>query len=289
MSCIYSPVIPNIPEHKLLREVFPREDCDNLNWGAATEVFRKISKLLEIPCYQYAVLSGVILSAGGLSESLIRQAGVSLENFLGRLAAKRQEEALMNFAENLVKLFKEFQKNDRVIIPLFKVLDHLLSIGSLNFLANEGGESIVEAMFEMTQSEIARISDARKIIVSINVFSGLVQFPGKTRQTSLQRLLILLCHKYPRVRKTTADSLYTALITYDDIAGEESVDEVLSILSETLWEENVDKIRPQRNTLCDLLGVPKPVLKNTSKAKPETSTTQDPLSSYKDLVSRVDY
>ena len=51
---------------------FFREDCENLNWGAAAEVFVKISKLLEIPCYQYAVLSGIILSAGGLSESLVR-------------------------------------------------------------------------------------------------------------------------------------------------------------------------------------------------------------------------
>ncbi|CAB3999617.1 tubulin-specific chaperone D-like [Paramuricea clavata] len=286
-----NPAIPNIPEHKILCDVFPREDCENLNWGAAAEVFRKISKLLEIRCYQYAVLSGIILSAGGLSECLIRQAGVSLENFLGRLSATRQDEALMNFAENLVKLFREFQKNDRVIIPLFKVLDHLFSIGSLNFLANEGGESISEALFDLTQNEIARIPDARKIIVSINVFSGLLQFPGKTRRRSLQRLLILLCHKYPRVRKATADSLYTALITYDDIASDESVEEVLDILSETLWEETVDQIRPQRNILCDLLGVPKPVLKNTAKgkAKPETSAAQDPLSSYKDLVSRVDY
>ena len=34
-----------------------------------------------------------------------------------------------------------------------------------------------------------------------NRFSGLLQFPGKTRQRSLKRLLILLCHKYPRVRQ----------------------------------------------------------------------------------------
>jgi hypothetical protein len=51
---------------------YSREDCENLNWGAAAEVFRKISKLLEIRCYQYAVLSGIILSAGGLSECLVR-------------------------------------------------------------------------------------------------------------------------------------------------------------------------------------------------------------------------
>ena len=40
---------------------------------------------------------------------------------------------------------------------------------------------------------------------------------------------------YFKVRKATADSLYTALITYDDIASDESVEEVLNILSETLW------------------------------------------------------
>ena len=50
---------------------YSREDCENLNWAAAAEVFRKVSKLLEMPCYQYAVLSGIILSAGGLSESLV--------------------------------------------------------------------------------------------------------------------------------------------------------------------------------------------------------------------------
>ncbi|XP_028395379.1 tubulin-specific chaperone D-like [Dendronephthya gigantea] len=286
-----NPGIPNIPEHKLLCDIFPRKDSENLNWGAAAEVFRKISQLLEIPCYQYAVLSGIILSAGGLSESLIRQAGISLENFLGRLSARRQDEALTGFAENLVKLFKEYEKNDRVIIPLFKVLDNLLSIGSLSFLAKEGGEKISEALFELTQNEIVRIPDARKIIISINVFSGLLQFPGNTRRRCLQRLLILLCHKYPRVRKATADSLYTALITYEDIASEEKMEVVLDTLSETSWEDDVDKIRPQRNILCDLLGVPKPVLKNTAKKQsaPQTLTTEDPLSSYKDLVCRVDY
>ena len=40
---------------------------------------------------------------------------------------------------------------------------------------------------------------------------------------------------YFQVRKATADSLYTALITYDDIASEENAEEIFNILSETLW------------------------------------------------------
>ena len=38
-----------------------------------------------------------------------------------------------------------------------------------------------------------------------------------------------------KVRKATADSLYTALITYDDIASEENGEEIFNILGETLW------------------------------------------------------
>ena len=40
---------------------------------------------------------------------------------------------------------------------------------------------------------------------------------------------------YFQVRKATADSLYTALITYDDIASEQNGEEIFNILSETLW------------------------------------------------------
>ena len=38
-----------------------------------------------------------------------------------------------------------------------------------------------------------------------------------------------------QVRKTTANKLYEAALTYDEIAPPESLDEILTLLSETKW------------------------------------------------------
>jgi len=47
--------------------------------------------------------------------------------------------------------------------------------------------------------------------------------------------MILLCHAYPIIRKTTATKLYEAILTYPAVVSNEAVDEVTSLLIETLW------------------------------------------------------
>ena len=50
-------------------------------------------------------------------------------------------------------------------------------------------------------------------------------------------VLFLLGHKYPKVRKVAAEKLYILLQTEDDLfpLSEEGLDQVLAILSETVW------------------------------------------------------
>lgn len=38
-----------------------------------------------------------------------------------------------------------------------------------------------------------------------------------------------------QVRKTTANKLYEAVLTYDEVAPPESTDEIMTLLSETRW------------------------------------------------------
>ena len=45
-----------------------------------------------------------------------------------------------------------------------------------------------------------------------------------------QRTMIFL-----QIRKTTANKLYEVLVIYDDVAPEENLDEIMTILSESLW------------------------------------------------------
>lgn len=54
-----------------------------------------------------------------------------------------------------------------------------------------------------------------------------------------------------QVRKATANKLYEALVTYDEIVPEESLDEITTILSEFTWwvswaaNEADDNLSPQ--------------------------------------------
>ena len=79
------------------------------------------------------------------------------------------------------------------------------------------------------------------------------------------------------MRRTTADQLYVALVTYEDIVPDEAnMDAVTSILCDTSWygvgrerfkraewyyifrDGAIEVARQQRNTLCTLLNVTPP-------------------------------
>jgi hypothetical protein len=62
------------------------------------------------------------------------------------------------------------------------------------------------------------------------------------------------------VRKTTAVKLYEALVLYGEcgVIPAENLDEVMSILISTNFQQDVEVVRPTRNKICNLMGVPVP-------------------------------
>lgn len=59
-----------VPLLAQLRAVVPKDDV--LNWAAAGECFPQLVRLLDLPPYVDAVLTGLVTSVGGLSESVVR-------------------------------------------------------------------------------------------------------------------------------------------------------------------------------------------------------------------------
>lgn len=64
-------------------------------------------------------------------------------------------------------------------------------------------------------------------------------------------LLTMLLSRFPRVRKITATKLYETLLTLTDASEQllANQDEILTILSETDWDDDVDKLKPTKNRL----------------------------------------
>eukprot|EP00058_Branchiostoma_floridae_P020621 XP_002606111.1 hypothetical protein BRAFLDRAFT_88021 [Branchiostoma floridae] len=318
----HDPPVPYIPHREELLNLFPEKDKETLNWASAAECYPKLMPVLSLKSYTYPVLLGLTVSVGGLTESLevlleflqeafflqeflqeklfpagipaeiscrtkVKHSSHSLNSYMLKIAD--DEDGLTAISDTLLTIFNNYLKVDRVSLPLLKMLDFLLGSGCFELFTQQEDHPFTLALVDLCKKEIAKCGDPQKLLATIGVFCQLVQFSGTVRERVLFQLLVLLGHKYPKVRKSTANQLYEMLITYEDIVAEENLDEVMTILSETTWDDDsLEGIRGIRNQLCDLMGVKKPVSKAPAKPKQEKAG-DDKMSSYADLVGRLGY
>jgi len=255
--------LPGIPRVQEVREIFP---CDSdINWTVESETFPKFVQLLHLAEYSERIILGLIVSIGGLTERLVKNASESMFVQL-RLMNTAQ---LETFTTSLLAVFKRFHKMDRVTVPLFKFLDQLFTSCSLEILLEDTSNKFSFQLFSLCKVEVTKSGDPNKIMSSSDVFCQLLQSADtNTVKKCLVQLSIFLCHKFPRVRKSTAEKMYEALLTFteNEIVPEENLEAVMELLSDTQWDDCVDTLRPIRNKVCELSGVPAPtVLKKTTE------------------------
>uniref|UniRef100_A0A2K6K4Y0 Tubulin-specific chaperone D n=1 Tax=Rhinopithecus bieti TaxID=61621 RepID=A0A2K6K4Y0_RHIBE len=230
-----SPPIPHVPHRGELEKLFPRSDVASVNWNAPSQAFSRITQLLGLPTYRYPVLLGLVVSLGGLTESTVRHSTQSLFEYMK--GVQRDPQALGSFSETLLQIWEDNLLNDRSGVPGLPV-----------------------KLLALCKKEIKNSKDVQKLLSAILVFCGMVQFPGNVRRSALLQLCLLLCHRFPLIRKTTASQVYETLLTYSEVVGADVLDEVVTVLSDTAWDAELAVVREQRNRLCDLLGVPRPQL-----------------------------
>lgn len=253
-----SPPIPHVPHRGELEKLFPRCDVASVNWNAPSQAFPRITQLLGLPTYRYPVLLGLVVSLGGLTESTVRHSTQSLFEYMKGIQSDPQ--ALGSFSRTLLQIFEDNLLNDRVSLPLLKTLDHVLTHGCFDIFTAEEDHPFAVKLLALCKKEIKNSKDVQKLLSAIPVFCEMVQFPGNVRRSALLQLCLLLCHRFPLIRKTTASQVYETLLTYSDVVGADVLDEVVTVLSDTAWDAELAVVREQRNRLCDLLGVPRPQL-----------------------------
>ena len=163
--------------------------------------------------YLDRVILGMIVSTGGLTERLVKNSSESLFTQLHRMYAEQVEA----FTKSLLSVFKSNQKVDRVTVPLFKFLEQLLTSSCLENILEDSDHQFSFNLFNLCKTEISKCGDPNKIMSSADVFCQLLQASDvNTVKKSLVQLAIFLCHKFPRVRKSTAEKMYEAILTFSD-------------------------------------------------------------------------
>uniref|UniRef100_A0A3B5LYB4 Tubulin-specific chaperone D n=1 Tax=Xiphophorus couchianus TaxID=32473 RepID=A0A3B5LYB4_9TELE len=245
------PVVPHIPHKEELLSIFPVETITSLNWNAPSQAFKYITQLLGLPEYQYHTLLGLSVSVGGITESTAHHSSQSLFAFLNGI--QKDIDALTQFTQTLLRIFKNNLQNDRVSVPLLMMLSQMLANNVFEILTTQENHQVCVDLLGLCK-ELRKSRNVAKIRACIYVYCGLIQFEGDVRKKVLSQLLMLLCHAFPIIRKTTSGEMYEMLLTYNDVADPDVLEDVLNLLSDTQWESDLATVRERRNQLCDWLG-----------------------------------
>lgn len=116
------PPLPGIPDAEAILAAVPAGTV--MNWQSSKDSFPPLVGLLATEAYHYPVLSGLVVSVGGLTESLLKH---GRDELMTQLEEAEDPEALVQrVAESLLRLLRESGNETRVVIPTLKTLEFLL-------------------------------------------------------------------------------------------------------------------------------------------------------------------
>ncbi|KER24447.1 hypothetical protein T265_07878 [Opisthorchis viverrini] len=254
----HDPPIPHIPHPDQLKKLFPREECDSTMWRSAQQTFRKFVPLLDLPEFRFRLILGLSVSVGGLTEDTVLCSSEALTSHL--LLHESDKVFVEEFLCVVLQVFETFCHEERIIVPYFKFIDFLLNDPVISSITDSESPILVR-LIDLIWEETKSSKEVLRIKAAIDVLGGMLQFEGTIRTRASKLLLVLLGHRYPVIRKSTATKLYECLMVYE-LVDPEATDEIVVLLTETIWESNLDTVRPIRNKVSELLGLPTPVPMN---------------------------
>ena len=281
-------------EQECAENVGSSKYLDSYGWTVESATFPYFTALLRFQEYRERILLGLIVSVGGLTERLVIHSSKALYGEFERWEVLKKnihrnqieisdrntiETDLKIFCDTILHIFEKNKRVDRITVPLFKFAERLLTSGHLDSILSDSHSKFAFELFTLIKKEVCGgagappCNEPNKLMSAADLLCALLQAEEPTsKQKCLVQLSIFLCHKFPRIRKATASKLFEALLTYSNIISpqdgfndedeiEERIDTINSILSDTTWDTTpVEQLRPLRNKLCDLLGVPAPAL-----------------------------
>lgn len=258
-----APRVDGIPDRFQLEKIFP--STLEVNWSMAHDTFPLVVQMMDIPELMEEVAAGLVISVGGLTESVVKASKGALFEWIRAHLLAKHFGLLTRFSSFLVTLLLRYHRDDRVVVPLLNTLALLLESKLLRFMfkkREEDKEAITsefgQRLYAGLRDEIQKCTGIPKLSAAISVLVGLLPSDPEIEAKVLRALVLFLGHNFPKVRKITAEKLYTRLLLQDDIIDEKKYEMVVEILSDTAWDASISCVRPAQNELLQLLGMDLP-------------------------------
>lgn len=283
--------VPYIPHRCELEVIVPKDGT--FNWAAPSNCFPCLVRLLQFNEYRTSVLSGLVISIGGLADSL-RKASLSALLEYVQISSdgepKIDKEKAKWLSIDFLEIFRCYPKIDRITIPTLKTIEILFTKGIFLYL-EECEQSFGLGILESLRIELKGSKDVTKLLTGIDVLAYLSSMQEPTRSQALSQFFSFLGHPYPKVRKACADQVYLFILQNgEQFLGDNTLNEVIELIGETCWDGPREEAKIQMDKLFGIfhLKVP-PVLqlasrKSDQKDSQHNTGKSDENESYSSLV-----
>lgn len=286
--------IPFIPYRENLEEIVPNET--DLKWGVPTFSYQRFVQLLRFSCYSRPVLSGLVISIGGLQDSLRKASISALLKYLQPVETeesndRRSREHMLS--ADMLWVLQQYKKCDRVIVPTLKTIEILFS--KKIFLDMEDQTPVFCAsVLDSLAVELKGSKDFAKLYSGIAILGYIASLLETINARAFTHLLTLLGHRYPKIRKASAEQVYIVLLQNGNLVPEDKMEKALEIISETCWDGDVEATKLQKLELYEMAGVElgllvKPRDKLPNKDSEKEPATNDENASYSSLVGSTGF
>ncbi|KAK3153018.1 hypothetical protein QOZ80_2BG0166550 [Eleusine coracana subsp. coracana] len=285
--------IPFIPHRELLEEIVP--NSSELKWAVPAVLYPRLVKLLQVSCYRKPVLAGLVISTGDLLESLKKASTSALVGYLqdsdiNISCEGKNKEYLLSC--DFLWVLERYQKCDRVITPTLKTIEALFS---KKIFLKEGYSEFCSRLIDSVVSELKGSKDFTKLCTGISLLGYISSQLEGTCIKAFSQLVTFLGHRYPKIRKASADQVYLVLLQNNDLIPLENLDKAQEVLSETCWEGDVEEARRKRAELNELAGFSVTTSQKSEnqetrrKAGTQSVVSTDENTSYSSLVDFSGY
>ncbi|XP_041076570.1 tubulin-specific chaperone D-like [Polyodon spathula] len=188
-------VVPHISHREELLRIFPSSEAKTLNWKSPSPGFSSYHSAAGNACLPVPHPAGAVRPCDRTDRVYgLILSPVPLDYFK---TIQQDTTAMNNFGSTLLQIFRDNERNDRVTIPLLKMINQMLPNGCFDNFAKEENHQFGMDLLALCKEEIRKSKGTQKLRSSIAVFCNLILFQGNIRKKVQLQLLLMLCHPFP--------------------------------------------------------------------------------------------
>ena len=302
-------VAARVPHHAMLHSTFAAggdstHEAVAVRFATPSTAFPALCSLLPLPEYRAALMGGLFVAVGGITDSLATCASTALATVLNASGGAQSQHLARLAIQDVLAAAEAAPKVDRVALPALRTIDKLYGLSGV--AAHSDDPAAVATFHSRVMATCLREArgcrDVAKLCAMAPLLAHLTDVAPTqqcdVRHRALWALCSLMAGPYPRVRRAAAEELYMHTLGGGGSGEVAALSEVEDVLMTARWDGTTAEVEATVRRLCAALKLGEPPQDlaagllgpaQAARVKAATGARVDEHSNYASLVDDAGY